>query len=168
MKKALIVLAILIGLTAIVFGLKSYIPELPERIAPYHNTGTIAIALDGEALSLNGTEISFLHESGNHVETTVLNDGVFRFKKGIYGMNAFTFHLGGQEGLPAIEIEFGHFNTNWWHVLTYSIDVKLETMGQQEWNSHIRQEIHYLDGTIERKETDTVINSGQNKISVFP
>ncbi len=168
MKKAIAAGLILIGLAVAILGLRGYLPELPQRIARNHNAGTIAVKLDGEALNLDGTEISFLHESGNHIETTVLNDGVFRFKKGIYGMNAFTFHLEGQEGLPAIEIEFGHFNTNWWHVLTYSIDVKLETKGQQEWNSHIRQEIHYLDGTIERKETDTVINSGQNKISVFP
>ncbi|MBU5450054.1 hypothetical protein [Acetivibrio sp. MSJd-27] len=168
MKKAIAAVLILIGLAGAVLGLRGYLPELPQRIARYHNAGTIAVKLDEEALNLDGTGISFLHESGDRIEETVLNDGVFRFKRGVYGMNAFTFHLGEQEGLPDIEIEFGHFNTNWWHVMTYSVDVSLETAGQQEWKSRIRQEIHYLDGTIERREADTVINSGQNKISVFP
>ena len=121
-KKALWIVLTLILFFGILFVLEfqSYLPVLPSRMAKYHTKGSIIATLDGEQMDLTGLEISHRGEINRVDETAVVDRGCFAFREGHYGPNHFTVYLPHSK-LGEIEVNFGLFNTNWWHVNEYHI-----------------------------------------------
>lgn len=124
MKKWVVcIAAVLVFITLFGEHLLSYIPELPSRFAKYHHTGTVSLSVDGEKIDLKDVELYYVS-----AKSTKLVNGEFRFKKGAYGDNQFYFTVP-HETLGDITVEFMHFNTNWWHVCEYKVDVSVDTNG---------------------------------------
>ena len=126
MKKILIMLLvfILVVIAAVGSNLTQYIPELPSRFARYHNTGSISVIVDGKEVDLEGIPLTYIYETGDIIESINLVDSEFKFKKGMYGPNTFRLKVP-NELLGEVIIEFGQFNTNWWHVCNYNIYIEL-------------------------------------------
>ena len=120
-KKVFVIVFVLLALVFLVFAcdLKQYVPELPSRFARYHNTGSITVTQDGKVYDLNGTKLSF-----EDVSDVVLTGPSFKFKKGIYGENVFSFVIP-DENIGEINIKFGQMNFNWWHVCDYDIRIDI-------------------------------------------
>ncbi len=105
---------------------------------PYHNQGEILLTIDGQKTDVNDIAISFYSDSyffmpdnpNAKYESSLIKKNKFKFKKGSYGGNVFVFSLPNDHYniLPNSDIilEFGHFNTNNWHVLKYNIEVNIE------------------------------------------
>ncbi len=101
---------------------KQYLPEIPSRLAKYHNTGEISVVMNGESIDIDKLELQFKSDSGETVETAKISDSKFKFKNGIYGFNTFSLTIP-SDTVNEIVVEFGQFNTNWWHVCDYDVDV---------------------------------------------
>ncbi len=129
MKKTIILIAGILAIGLFLFfgcGIKQYIPEIPSRLAKYHNTGNVTITVDGEKVNLNGVELLYKNDLGENIETVKLNDSGFKFKDGQYGVNTFSLKVP-CDILNEIAVEFGQFNTNWWHVCRYDVNVEITT-----------------------------------------
>ena len=164
-KKLLYVVVFLIFIILVGYNYKQYIPEIPSRFAKYHNTGKISVVSDGKEVDLNGVKLSYSIETGECVETLILDDGDFKFKKGNYGPNYFSFKIP-NENIGEVQIEFGQFNTNWWRVCDY--DLQIDMISQNDGTVHIEMKRTLtIDGYDDVHETCKIITLEDNKISSF-
>lgn len=141
---------------------ESYFDELPYRMAKYHNTGHISVVLDGEALDLTGEELHFINLPKKHLETVILEDGSFAFETGEYGKNCFSLKLP-NETLGEVIIRFGVFNTNWWHVNEYDVEVELTTMADGTVLAYMKKT--YLENYDNIYEEQKTLTKEDNTIS---
>jgi len=66
-----------------------------------------------------------------------------KFRKGTYGVNIFKFVIPKsylKDFAKDIEISFGHFNTNSWHINNYVIDVEINQISSD--NATLIQKVY--------------------------
>lgn len=155
LKGVILLVFAIVLLTGVFYscGFDEYIPEISSRLAKYHNTGEINVTIDGEKIPIDGTQIDFICD-GDFVETTTSEEGSFKIKDGSYGENTFEFKIRETEFAP-ITVKFGHFNTSWWHVVNYKIDIDLLS---DENGSYIVK----TNGKISYKDKDYLVNIDEN------
>ena len=141
---------------------ESYFYEIPYRMAKYHNTGHITVVSDGKTLDLTGEELHFINLPKEHLETVTLEDGSFAFKTGEYGKNCFSLRLP-HETLGEVIIRFGVFNTNWWHVNEYEVEVELTTMADGSVLAHMKKSLDESYNNI--YEEKKILTKADNTIS---
>ena len=81
-----------------------------------HNRGEISLFVNGEQIDINRTEIEW------NTDTAKIRNGKFKFSEGSYGDNLFEYKIPGYE---YVTVKFGIFNTNWWHINEYDIDISV-------------------------------------------
>ncbi len=164
-KKIFYVIIFLLFIILVGYNYRQYIPEIPSRFAKYHNTGKITVVEDGERMNLNGLELNYKSETGEIIETLVLDNGEFKFQEGIYGPNYFSFKIP-NENIGEVEIEFGQFNTNWWHVCDY--DLQIDMISQNDGTFYVEMKRTLtIEGYDDVHETSKTITLDDNKISSF-
>lgn len=124
MKKFMIASISILLIVILGHFFKDTIPEIPSRLANYHNTGRITVTVDGTKMDLEGTELLLLSDAGEVVDKAKIYDNEFKIRKGIYGPNLFRFSVPNND-IGEILVEFGQFNTNWWHVFEYGVEVEI-------------------------------------------
>ncbi len=112
---------------------------------------------------MKGIKINHIFESGSLLETSHFDDyyakiinnrqgNNVKFKEGIYGGNIFEFEIP-KEYLKDfnndIKVRFGYFNTNWWHVNKYTINVDINQISKERVNVTLYQKDSHI--TDERK-----------------
>lgn len=135
MKKTLLILgaAIIFILLVGAFFLAQnwdYVDELEYRTSRYHTFGEISVLIDGQQINVDDIPLQFIYSDGNHMETTSINNNVFKIKKGEYGINEYVFSLLLSDvdvSADCLNIRVEHFNTNWWHVSDLSININIST-----------------------------------------
>lgn len=166
-KKIIYIIIFFFFVIFVLFGLnyKQYIPEIPSRLALYHNTGNITVVTDGRKLDLSGIDLDYVYETGEVIETAVLNDGKFKFKKGLYGPNSFSFKIP-DDTIGMVEIEFGQFNTNWWHVCHYNVEIEMISQDDGTVFVKMKKELNIGNNDLsDVEETNKIITSEDNKIT---
>ncbi len=174
MKKAIltisaIIIALLIVFAAItILGNPDFFEELPQRLAPYHNSGDITVTLDGEQITLDGISInewSVYTQSETEKLATVKNNK-FKFQEGSYGENIFCFVVP-VDVYGDVAVTFGHFNTNWWHEVHYDIQLNLVTNADGSLNADISQTVSY--GGVEHfsHSNTEILDETNNLISIY-
>ena len=165
MKKILYPIIILLFVVFMGYNFKDYIPEIPSRFAKYHNIGKITATLDGKALDLSKTALNFKSEPIKVDEVLLTDNGEFRFEEGIYGPNLFSLKLH-NETLGELQIEFGQFNTNWWHICDYDVQISMASQPDGEIYAELTQTlcINKDKRTLRKSKTLTL---NDNKISIF-
>ena len=165
MKKHLLIAGILLLLVLAGFTYVFWdaIPEIPSRLSLYHNAGTINVTLDGVKLDLKETELSYKSETGETIDKVKLNNGKFKFEKGLYGFNIFTFSIPNVNVNPLV-VEFGQFNTNWWHICKYTVDVQISTNSDKTLTVKMNTEITVNDDKFIFEDTK-IITTNDNIIS---
>lgn len=160
-KKCIIIIAVIIsiiGIFALVF--KDYLPEISSRLALYHNTGEINLTIDGEKVELDDQIITYNHD------TTKIKNNKFKFTKGSYGDNVFSFESPNPI-FKSLIIEFGHFNTNWWHKVHYVVDIDI-TSSYRQMTLDIKQTIYYgKQKKYEKEKTDILVDNELSEVSVY-
>ena len=166
--KGLLCVVALMALIVVVFygcGLEEYVSEIPSRLALYHNTGKINVTIDGEPIDLNDVEITYAGD-GNFIKSTKVSDGKFKFRKGLYGVNTFSFELPNDK-VNGVAVEFGHFNCNWWHVVNYDVNVDIVSNDDTTFTAKISQVISYAGKKHpEAKQEGIVLNSENALIKI--
>ncbi|MBE7042134.1 MAG: hypothetical protein E7399_01380 [Ruminococcaceae bacterium] len=165
MKKCLIIAGMIIILIALLFygcGFFSYIPELSSRLARYHNHGEISLFVDGEQVTLDQCPIT-MGKFDFPLETSKIKNNSFRFKTGTYGTNEFHFEVLG------VNVDFGIFNTNWWHVLYYDIELHLMTNGDGTIDSAILRQTCQVGktGTKYESESSVTFDGNEKRIQIM-
>ena len=141
MKKTLLligifIVALLLAFPAvIVLGNPDFMEELPQRLALHHITGDIHVTVDGEEMDLSGTELSF-----DGYESATIKNNTFQFRNGAYGYNTFRFIIP-VSGFGDVCVEFGHFNTNWWHQVHYTLNIDIVTNDDNTLTANTTQKI---------------------------
>lgn len=147
MKKFILyaVVAIAALATILILGNPDLMEELPQRLALYHNTGDVTVTVNGEQIDLNGISIeegAFYELSSQIEKVATIDNNTFKFKKGSYGTNMFRFSAFVNE-YGNVTVEFGHFNTNWWHEVHYDIELNLITNADGSLTADIFQTVSY-------------------------
>ena len=124
MKKFMIASISILLVVILGYLFRDSISEIPSRLANYHHTGRITVTVDGTKMDLEGTELLLLSNTGEVVDKAIISDSEFKIRKGIYGQNLFRFFVPNDD-VGEILVEFGHFNTNWWHVFEYDVEVEI-------------------------------------------
>ena len=140
----LIVLLCIISAAILILCNSSFLDELPQRLAPYHNNGKITVKVDGEQINLEGIEINqgLFYMSTQNEKVATIKSNEFKFKEGSYGENMFRFIIPIKE-FGNVTVEFGHFNTNWWHQVHYDIELNLITNADGTLTADISQKVSY-------------------------
>ena len=164
MKKGLMIIGIgiiLIALLLFGFGLAPYLPELRYRLAGYHNYGEISLFLNGSQVTLDQCPIT-MGMFDFPSETSKIKNNSFRFKTGTYGRNEFHFEVLG------VNVDFGIFNTNWWHVLYYDIELHLITNGDGTIDSAVLRQTCQVGktGTKYESESSVTFDGNEKKIQI--
>ncbi len=129
MKKALIiVVSVIVVIVSIkVLNLNMYINEIPSRFAKYHNTINVSVTDNEKTLDIENTKVSYKSDNNVLIDTQEILNGEVKFKKGMYGLNTFNFKIP-NVSIGEFEVGFGQFNTNWWHVCMYDLNVDVATI----------------------------------------
>ncbi|MBQ4556635.1 MAG: hypothetical protein IJA60_03195 [Clostridia bacterium] len=139
------VIAIAALATILILGNPELMEELPQRLALYHNTGNVTVTVNGEQIDLDGISINegAFYEVSSQIEKVVtIDNNAFKFKEGSYGTNMFRFSTPVNE-YGDVTVEFGHFNTNWWHEVHYDIELNLITNFDGSLTADIFQTVSY-------------------------
>lgn len=169
MKKIIgsfVIVAVLIVVAVFLAIDNELMAEIPSRLARYHNTGEISVTIDNEKIELDDCEITYNSEApGEPLETEHIKKGKFKFKKGMYGGNIFSFNIPGYEQLT---VKFGDFNTNWWHVNDYDVDVNIVLNDDFTLSATVKQ-IVYTEKRLlfEREETYNLRADEEAVLSVY-
>jgi len=120
----------------------------------------------------NIIETSFFGNYSNNVASRRRNR--VKFRRGTYGGNIFKFvipKLYLKDFAKDIEISFGHFNTNWWHVNKYVINVEITQISIDSVNVTLTQKISWLtDGSKKDSFENTIskkITENDTSVSIY-
>lgn len=175
-----IIILVLIVLLPILY--LYFFTEMGDRFALYHNYIDLEVKIDNKQLNMAGVKIDYICEPDKVIESNnfrgyrkIENGKVInsvRFKKGLYGINTFTFliprsYLNKFDG--DIKVNFGQFNTNWWHRNKYLVDVEVKQISENKVNITVLQKLSlitdgkrdlFIDKTVKRTVTpeDNSIN----------
>lgn len=140
MKKSYILIFVIVLSIFIYINSKiNFFAKYPfAHFYPYHNKGTITLTIDGKQFNIDNVKLLFdsdiyfykSDKTNKGYETSLINNNKFKFKKGAYGGNVFVFTLL-HDDYQILEkndviIEFGHFNTNNWHIFNYDIQINID------------------------------------------
>jgi hypothetical protein len=137
--------------------------EIGDRFAIYHNYISMNLKIDGIQQDLKGTKIEYstFGETRIIIETgffssyssdsrTSNGENRAKFKKGLYGDNDFRFVIKKAflKGFRKdIQIIFGGYNTNWWHINKCYVDVVVNQISTDRAKIILSQRItHRTDG----------------------
>lgn len=150
-----IVLLLIISGYLFIYAFSFDFEEISYRLAKYHNYIDIVVRLDGTQLNMKGIKVNYIHDNGDVLEKSVFDDyyehektkrvsNRVKFKEGAYGVNIFEIIIP-KEDLKDfdedIKLSIGHFNTNWWHVNKYSVDVDINVLSKESVDVTISQKI---------------------------
>lgn len=136
---------------------------ISDRFAKFHNYVHVDFRIDGIQQNLKGIEVNYVCDAGSVVEKKSFdNRNNVRFKEGMYGGNEFEFIIPKEyfnKFKQDIKISFGRFNTNWWHVCKYSVNVKANLISEDSVNLILSQEVLYKSDGGEKR----IINNDETK-----
>jgi len=180
-KSILVIVAILVVLFAYLY----FFTEVRYRFARYHNYIDAVIIVDQTQYNMKGIKVDYIYENNSVLESNFFDDysidkevsrkgNNVKFKKGIYGENIFEFVIPKsclKDFGKDIVIRFGHFNTNWWHIINYQVDVEINNLTKDNANITLKQKVSYIsDGAEERifenKESKEV-TLNDSKVSIY-
>jgi len=160
--KSIIVLIAVIVIAVLLCLFQQYKGELLSRFSDYHNAGEIFVTLNGERIELDNIELNFECDCSESPIITKINDNRFKIEEGVYGPNYFSFDIP-TELFPRLAVRFGQFNTNWWHVADYKIEIDLTENTNSTITAVIKQELSLLNGGQESYVQTQTLNLGESE-----
>ena len=179
LKKSILVILV------ILFAYVYFFTEVGDRFASYHNYIDVVVKVDETQYNMKGIKVDYIYETNSVLESNFLNDyyanketsrqgNKVKFKKGIYGGNIFKFVIPKiylKDFGEDVDIVFGHFNTNWWHIIKYQVDVEIKNLSKDSANITLKQKVSYIsDGSEERifENTETKeVTLNDSMVSIF-
>lgn len=180
-KSILFIVVILVVLFAYVY----FFTEVGDRFARYHNYIDAVIIVDETQYNMKGIKVDYIYENNSVLELNFFDDynvgkevsrigNNVKFRKGIYGGNIFEFVIPKsylKDFGEDIEIRFGHFNTNWWHIIKYQVDVEIKNLSKDSANITLKQKVSYIsDGAEERIFENTEskeVTLSDSRVSIY-
>ncbi|HHW00599.1 MAG TPA: hypothetical protein GXX36_13755 [Clostridiaceae bacterium] len=145
--------------------------EVGRRFAIYHNYVDLVVRIDSIQCNMEGIKVDYIYETDDVLETSFFDNysnniaykrrNRVKFRKGTYGGNIFKFvipKLYLKDFARDIEISFGHFNTNWWHINKYVIDVEITQISSESANVTLTQKISWVTDGLKKDSFEKTIS----------